>query len=46
MRYHLIIKPSAEDDILRIARWCDNQKVGLGLRFLDDLEEKFEQIQS
>lgn len=46
MRHHLIIKPSADEDILRIAQWYDIQKAGLGLRFLDDLEAKFEQIQS
>jgi len=45
MDYELIIKPEAELDIAETMRWYDEKKEGLGLRFVEDLDQKIAKIQ-
>jgi plasmid stabilization system protein ParE len=40
MKYSLIIKPDAELDILKAARWYEKKQQNLGIRFLDEVEDK------
>ena len=35
MKFHLIVKPEAELDILESAKWYEEQRQELGLRFLE-----------
>lgn len=44
MNYSLIVKPEAELDILRSAQWYERKQQDLGLRFLDEVEEKLDLI--
>ena len=44
MNYNLIVKPEAELDILRTAQWYEKKQQDLGLRFLDEVEEKLDWI--
>lgn len=46
MNYNLIVKPEAELDILRTAQWYEKKQQDLGLRFLDEVEEKLDWITS
>ncbi len=46
MSYDLIIKPAAEKDLLEIAQWYEEKKEGLGIQFLDSVDEKVETIQT
>lgn len=39
-----IVRPLAETDIGRAARWYDDQQTGLGSRFLDAVDKVFERI--
>lgn len=40
MNYELIIKPLAQIDIEESALWYEHRSVGLGLVFLQEIEEK------
>ncbi len=40
MKYSLIVKPEAELDTLKSAKWYEEKQKNLGLRFLDEVEEK------
>lgn len=44
MNYQLIVKPEAELDLQEAAVWYEDQKPGLGLRFLYAGEEKLNLI--
>lgn len=44
MNYTRIIKPEAELDILETAQWYEKKQHDLGLRFLDEVEEKLDLI--
>lgn len=44
MSYRLIIKPEAESDMFKIAKWYEEKKEGLGSEFLEELEKLFIQI--
>lgn len=44
MNYNLIVTPEAELDILRTAQWYEKKQQDLGLRFLDEVEEKLDWI--
>jgi len=46
MEYELIIKPEAEFDIAETMRWYDEKQRELGLRFIDDLDQKITKIQT
>lgn len=39
-----IIRPLAESDLNDAAAWYDHQRAGLGLRFLDTVDQLFERI--
>jgi len=40
MKYTLIVKPDAELDILKSAKWYEEKQENLGVRFLDEIDEK------
>lgn len=40
MSYSLIVKPEAELDMLKSAKWYEEKQVDLGIRFLDEIEDK------
>ncbi|MEQ8925460.1 MAG: type II toxin-antitoxin system RelE/ParE family toxin [Fulvivirga sp.] len=44
MTYSLIIKPEAELDILNTSNWYEEKQQDLGLRFLDEVEDKLNLI--
>jgi toxin ParE1/3/4 len=46
MNYNLIVKPEAKLDILKSAQWYEKKQQDLGLRFLDEVEEKLDLITS
>lgn len=37
MKYHLVIKPEAENDVLEIAKRYDTKKDFLGIEFLEEI---------
>jgi plasmid stabilization system protein ParE len=44
MRSTLIVRPLAEDDLLKASRWYERQSRGLGRRFLLECERVFDHI--
>lgn len=44
MSHRLIVRPLAEADISRAFRWYEAEYRGLGLQFLEALDEGFERI--
>jgi len=44
MKYTLIVKPEAELDTLKSAKWYEEKQENLGVRFLDEVEEKLHLI--
>lgn len=44
MNFILVVEPDAEEDILHGYRWYEDRRVGLGLKFLEALEESFDLI--
>ena len=44
MKYTLIVKPEAELDTLKSAKWYEEKQENLGIRFLDEVEEKLHLI--
>lgn len=44
MKYILIVKPEAELDTLKSAKWYEEKQENLGVRFLDEVEEKLHLI--
>jgi toxin ParE1/3/4 len=45
MKYRLIIKPEAEQDILKVAKWYEDRNEGLGIEFLHEMEKKLNLIE-
>jgi len=41
-----IIRPLAESDLESAATWYEHQRTGLGLRFLDALDQLFERVRA
>ena len=41
-----IVRPLAETDLDEAARWYEDQRTGLGLRFLDAVDPLFERIRA
>jgi hypothetical protein len=41
MKYKLVIKPEAELDLLESSQWYGGQKEGLGMRFIDAVEDNY-----
>ncbi|WKK74502.1 type II toxin-antitoxin system RelE/ParE family toxin [Marivirga salinae] len=44
MSYSLIVRPEAELDILESSQWYEDKQENLGVRFLDEVEEKIHLI--
>ena len=44
MSHRLIVRPLAEEDILRAFRWYESELRGLGTQFLEALDEGFDRI--
>ena len=44
MRRRLVVRPEARLDIREAALWYDQQRSGLGDRFIEDLDAVFERI--
>ncbi|RUA28563.1 MAG: type II toxin-antitoxin system RelE/ParE family toxin [Bacteroidetes bacterium] len=44
MNYSLIVRPEAELDILESSQWYEDKQENLGVRFLDEVEEKIHLI--
>ena len=44
MIYEIVIKPQAEVDLFESTQWYETQKKGLGIRFLESVEEKMKLI--
>ena len=45
MAYRLIVRPEAESDIDAAYAWYEQQRAGLGVEFLDEIERCFVLIQ-
>lgn len=45
MKYEVIIKPLAEEDIRKAALWYEKEMIGLGHEFLEGVEEKLQVIE-
>ncbi len=45
MTYPLILRPEAEEDLLDAYRWYDERVSGLGLRFLESVEQALVRIE-
>ena len=45
MKYHLIVKPEAELDIVESAKWYEQQRSELGYRLLEAVDEKISLIE-
>lgn len=41
-----IVRPLAESDIAQAASWYENQRTGLGLRFLDAADQLFDRLRA
>ncbi|HKP36806.1 MAG TPA: hypothetical protein VJT71_08100 [Pyrinomonadaceae bacterium] len=37
MRWQVVARPEAEDDIIEAAEWYDTQRTGLGDEFIEDI---------
>lgn len=46
MERRWIVRPLAESDIDHAAKWYDDHQPGLGLRFLDAVDQLFERIRT
>ncbi|WP_230659217.1 type II toxin-antitoxin system RelE/ParE family toxin [Psychrobacter sp. I-STPA10] len=46
MSFRLLISEQAEQDMIELAHWYESQQVGLGNRFIDELENTFKIIQN
>ncbi len=44
MRYSLFVKPEAELDIMKSAKWYEGKQENLGIRFLDEVDDKLSLI--
>lgn len=44
MSHRLIVRPRAERDILRAYRYYESELAGLGIQFLESLDDGFERI--
>ena len=44
MSHRLIVSPKAESDILRAYRWYESELVGLGVQFIESLDDGFQRI--
>ncbi|HEY4148475.1 MAG TPA: type II toxin-antitoxin system RelE/ParE family toxin [Chitinophagaceae bacterium] len=45
MSYKLLIKPGAEEDIDHAYNWYEDQQIGLGETFLDELSTYYKKLQ-
>ena len=46
MRRRWIVRPLAESDLDRAASWYEDQRSGIGLRFLDAVDRLFERVRA
>lgn len=46
MTYQLVIKPGAERDIKETTNWYENKQEHLGLKYVEDLDQKLSKVQS
>ena len=46
MARRLVVQPQADLDIQAAAVWYEDQRVGLGVRFLDELDLVFQRIET
>ena len=46
MKYELIIRDEAERDIIETTKYYETQQTGLGIKFLEQLEQYLERIQT
>jgi plasmid stabilization system protein ParE len=44
MKFEILIKPQADEEIIDAARWYEHQRVGLAQEFLDALEATLDSI--
>ena len=44
MKYTMTVKPEAELDILESAKWYEEKQKNLGVRFLDEIDEKLKLV--
>lgn len=44
MSYRLVVRPKAEADILRAYRWYESEFEGLGMQFIESLDDGLERI--
>lgn len=44
MKYQLLVKAEAIQDIAEAFEWYENNRAGLGVEFLDEVNEYFERI--
>ena len=44
MTYRLVIQPEAEADLDEAYRWYENQRSGLGVEFIERVEQVFERL--
>lgn len=46
MKWNVVARPQAEDDIIEAAEWYDDQRVGLGDEFIEEILTVFDELES
>jgi plasmid stabilization system protein ParE len=46
MKWQVVARPQAEDDIIEAADWYDGQRIGLGDDFIEDLLRVFDALEN
>jgi len=45
MKWQVVVRPQAENDIVEIADWYDSQSTGLGAEFIEQTLEVFDSLE-
>lgn len=46
MKWQVVTRPQAEDDVVQAANWYDNQRAGLGDEFIEEVLEVFDALET
>ena len=45
MKWEVVARPQAEDDVIEAANWYDTQRPGLGDEFIDEVQAVFDALE-
>ena len=46
MKWEVVARPQAENDIIEVADWYENQRAGLGDEFIEELVKVFDSLET